>query len=196
MSMPSSPFIVRADRVRAGLDAEAIRAMADADAARVRAGIAAERQAALEDARLQGLRQGLAEAAAMMAGATEAVAQFWREREHELAEVALAVAHRVLSSLPVDEIVSRLALDAIAEHAGDVALGLRVSPETAAALRAALGAHDVAGRVSVVADPAAEAGECTLIHARGRTDIGLLAQFRSMLHALPGSPPPGPEVLR
>ncbi len=196
MSLPSSPFIVRADRVRAGLEAKAILAAAEAEAARIRAGVAAERQAALEEARHEGLRLGLAEAATMMAGATGAVAQFWREREHELAEVALAVAHRVLSSLPVDATVLRLALEAIAEHAGDAALGLRVSPEAAEPLRAALAAHDAAGRVSVVADPAAAAGECTLVHARGRTDIGLLAQFRSMLHALPGSLPQGPEVLR
>lgn len=187
MSLPSSPFIVRADRVRAGFDAKAILAVAEAQAGRLRTELAAERRAALEAARQEGLRQGLAEAAAMAAAATEAVAQFWRERDQELADVALAVAHRVLSSLPVDETVSRLALDAIAEHAGDAALGLRVRPETAASLRAAL-EEQGAGRVSVVADPAAEIGECTLVHARGRTEIGLLAQFRSMLHALPAAP--------
>lgn len=186
MSLPSSPFIVRADRVRAGLDAKAILAAADAEAQRIRAGIAAERQAALAEARQEGLRQGLAEAAAMAAGAGDALAAFWREREHELAEVALAVAHRVLASLPAEDTLSRLALEAVAEHAGEAGLGLRVRPEAAAALRAALAAHGAADRVSVIADPAACAGECTLLHARGRTDIGLLAQFRSMLQGLPG----------
>lgn len=189
MSLPTSPFIVRADRVRAGLEANAILAAAETQAERIRTAVAAERQAALETARQEGLRQGLAEAAGMAAGATQAMAQFWREREQELAEVALAVAHRVLSSLPVDDTVSRLALEAVAEHAGDAALGLRVRPEAAASLRAALEQHGAGGQVSVVADPAAAAGECTLVHSRGRTDIGLLAQFRSMLHALPAPLP-------
>lgn len=187
MSLPSSPFIVRAERVRAGLEAKAILATAETEAERIRTAVAAERQATLETARQEGLRQGLAEAAVMTAGAAQAVARFWREREQELGEVALAVAHRVLSSFPVDDTVSRLALEAVAEHAGDAALGLRVRPEAAASLRAAL-AEQGAGRVSVVADPAAAAGECTLVHSRGRTDIGLLAQFRSMLHALPLAP--------
>lgn len=194
MSLPASPFIVRADRVRAGLDAQAILAAAEAEAQRIRDGIAAERHAALDEGRQQGLRQGLAEAATLTAGATEAVAQFWAEREQELAEVALAVAQRVLSSLPVDDTVMRLALEAIAEHAGDAALGLRVRPEAAAALRAALEEHGAAGRVGVVADPEAQAGECTLVHPRGRTEIGLLAQFRAMLHALAG--PADPVVAR
>lgn len=185
MSLPSSSFVVRGDRVRAGLDAKAILAAAEAEAHRTRAGIAAERQAAIEDARQEGLRQGLEEAAAIAAGAGEALAGFWRERERELAEVALAVAHKVLSSLPVDDTVSRLALEAVAEHAGDAGLSVRVRPEAVAALRAALAQQGAADRVSVVADPAAEAGACTLFHSRGRTDIGLLAQFRSMLYALP-----------
>lgn len=196
MSLPSSPFIVRADRVRAGCDATAILAAAEAQAERMRRELAAERRATLEEATQEGLRRGLAEAAMVAAGATDAVAQFWREREHELAEVAIAAAQRILSSLPVDDTVSRLALEAIAEHVGDATLGLRVRPETAAALRAALAAHGVAGRVSVVADPAADAGECTLVHPRGRTEIGLLAQFRAMMHALPRALFADPEIVR
>ena len=158
MSLPSSPFIVRADRVRAGLDAKAILAAADAEAQRIRAGIAAERQAALADARQEGLRQGLAEAAAMTAGAGDARAAVWRARAPALA----------------------------AALAGAAGGGWGGRPGGGAARRGARGAPGAADRVSVIADPAAGAGECTLLHARGRTDIGLLAQFRSMLQGLPG----------
>jgi hypothetical protein len=37
-----------------------------------------------------------------------------------------------------------------------------------------------------VADPAAAPGECTLSHTHGRTNLGLLAQFRAMMSGLPG----------
>lgn len=185
-ALPSSPYIVRSGRLRAHIDATSIRADAEAAAARVRAGIAAERHEALESARQEGLRLGLAEAAALTAGAALAVDLFWRERENELAEVALAVAHRVLASLPADDTMARLVSDAIAEHGRDVRLAVRVMPGAAGALRTALEDLEHGGRVTVVADPAAAPGECTLVHPRGRTDVGLLAQFRAMMGSLAG----------
>lgn len=189
-SLPSSPFVVRGDRLRAGLEARDVLAKAEADAAQVRSKIAAERHAALEDGRVEGLRQGLAEAAALAAEAARAVDLFWREHEAELGEVALAVAHRVLSSLPRDETVTRLALEAVAEHGRCAILTLRVGPDAAAPLRAALAERGADDRVSVIADPIAPPGACTLVHARGRTEVGLLAQFRALLDALPGSAAP------
>lgn len=186
-ALPSSPYIVRSGRLRAHIDATSIRADAEAAAARVRAGIAAERHEAFESARQEGLRLGLAEAAALTAGAALAADLFWRERENELAEVALAVAHRVLASLPADDTMARLVSDAIAEHGRDVRLAVRVMPGAAGALRTALeGLEHGCSRVTVVADPAAAPGECTLVHLRGRTDVGLLAQFRAMMGSLAG----------
>ncbi len=184
-SLPASPLVVRADRVRAHTDARAIVAEAEGNAARLRAGIAAERHAALQEAHNEGLRQGLAEAAALTLAASLAVDQFWRERESELGEVSLAAAHRVLSSLPADDMVARLAADAIAEHGRDVRLTLRMKPDAAEAMRAVLQDREKGSRVIIIADPAAAPGECTLVHPRGRTEVGLLAQFRAMLNSMP-----------
>lgn len=183
-SLPSSPFVIRADDLRASLGARSLLAEAEAEAARIRAHVSAERQEALADAHREGLRRGLAEAAALALAAATAIDEFWHEREAELAEVSLAIAHRVLSSLPQNEAVARLALDAVAEHARDVRLSIRVRPEVAGLLRAMLDDGEHSARVEVVADPAAAAGDCTLVHAQGRTDVGLLAQFRAMLHSL------------
>jgi flagellar biosynthesis/type III secretory pathway protein FliH len=41
-------------------------------------------------------------------------------------------------------------------------------------------------RVAVLADPAVALGECTLVHKNGRTELGLLAQFRAMMSGLEG----------
>ncbi len=195
-NLPSSPFVVRADRVRAGLEARALLARAEAEAAEVRSGIAAERHAALEGGRAEGLRRGLAEAAALAAEAARAVDLFWREHEAELGEVALAIAHRVLSSLPGDDAVTRLALEAVAEHGRHATLTLRVGPDAAAPLRLALAERGADDRVTVLTDPAAPPGACTLVHARGRTEVGLLAQFRALLDALPNPAASHRETVR
>lgn len=184
-ALPVSPFVVRADRLRAGLDAREILARAQTEADRVRSGIAAERHAALEEGRAEGLRQGLAEAAALAAETARAVDLFWREHEAELGEVALAIAHRILSSLPGDDAVTRLALEAVAEHGRHATLTLRVGPDAAPPLRAALAERGADDRVTVLTDPGVLPGACTLVHARGRTEVGLLAQFRALLDALP-----------
>jgi flagellar biosynthesis/type III secretory pathway protein FliH len=189
MTMHESRFIIRADELRAHRDARAIRAEAEAEAAGIRARLDAERSAALEKARLEGLHQGLAEAAALTASAGAAVEQFWRERNAELRDVALAVAHRILSDLPADDIMIRLASEAIAEHGRDIRLTVRMAPEAAALLRATLQEYGNRDHVTVVADPACAPGECTLVHPRGRTELGLLAQFRAMMGSLP--PPTG-----
>lgn len=180
------PSILRADRVRAAADAQDILAEAKAEAVRLRDEAAAERQEALEQAIRDGLRQGLTEAAALTAQAAKALDLFWREREGELGEVALAVAHRILSTLPPTETLVHLALDAISEHGRDVGLAVRVRPEIAVVLRSVLQEKDYGDRVDVIADPALPSGGCTLVHPRGRTEIGLLAQFRAMLNSLPG----------
>ena len=168
--LPSSPLVVRAPELRAHADAAAIRAEAEA-----------QREEERRRGREEGLREGLAEAARLAAGAAVAVDAFWAEREGELRDLAFAIAHRILASLPPAEVLARLAGEAIAEHRGDVRLALRVSPGDAPALRAALGAADPEGRVIVEPDPAAAPGACTLVHPRGRTELGLLDQFRALM---------------
>ena len=189
-----SVFIVRAPRLRADDDARAIvaeaeqhalrrRADAEAELASFRLQAEAEAQAALEQARSRGRESAAAEAATLIAQVASAIDRFWREREAELRDVALAVAHRVLSALPRDELTIRLATEAIAEHGRDTRLSLKACPDTADRLRAALAMLEFGDRVTVSPDPSLEPGDCTLLHPGGRTEIGLLAQFRSMLAA-------------
>ena len=189
-----SPFIVRAPRLRADNDARAIvaeaeqhalrlRADAEAELASLRLQAEAEAQTAMEEARSRGRDLAAAEAATLIAQVAGAIDRFWREREAELRDVALAVAHRVLSALPRDELTIRLATEAIAEHGRDTRLSLKAYPDTADRLRAALAKLEFGDRVTVSPDPSLEPGDCTLLHPEGRTEIGLVAQFRSMLAA-------------
>jgi flagellar biosynthesis/type III secretory pathway protein FliH len=179
-----SRLIVRGDILRAHRDAQAIVTEARMEAVRLRAELLSERIETLEKARQQGLKQGIAEAAAVASSAIKVVDAFWKEREGELAEVALAVAHRIVDNLPADEILAQLASKAIAEHSADVHLTLRTAPDVAIHLREFLKNSEHADRVTVLADPAVVQGECTLTHRRGRTNLGLLAQFRAMMRGL------------
>ena len=192
-----STFIVRAARLRADDDACAIVAEAEQRALRLRAAAAAEvaslrlqaeaeAEATLEQARARGLDMAAAEAATLIAQVAGSIDRFWREREAELRDVAFAVAHRVLSVLPRDDLTIRLATEAIAEHGRDTRLALKASPDTADRLRDALAKLEFADRVSVSPDPSLAPGECTLLYPKGRTEIGLLGQFRSMLSGAAG----------
>lgn len=182
--MPAeSPFIIRSAKIEARADARAIVEAAEDEARRVRAAAQDERIATLEAARRDGMRQGLAEAASVAARTADAVETFWRERERELRDVALAVAHRILSSLPADDVTSRLASEAIAEHARDSHLELRAAPETADLLRKTFEDRPSGAQVTVVTDPTLPRDACALLHPRGRSEIGLLAQFRSLMAA-------------
>ncbi|UDL94598.1 hypothetical protein LGH83_19220 [Lichenihabitans sp. PAMC28606] len=180
--LPASRFVIRGDVMRAHGDAKTILAEAEAAAARLRGSVETERLEAIEAARREGLRQGLADAALLASHAATAIDTFWREQRAQMHEVALAVAHRILSSLPEPEILARLAGEAIDDYGRDVRITFRTAPEEATALRAAL--QDHGNRIVVLVDVTAKPGECTLVHPRGRTEIGLLAQFRSMLDGL------------
>lgn len=180
-----SRLIVRGDILRAHRDAQAIVADARAEAVRLRRELLAEQIDTLEKARQQGLKQGLAEAAALTSNAIRAVDAFWKDRESELAEVAFAIAYRIVESLPADTILTQVVSKAIAEHGADVHLTLRTAPDAAVHLREFLKNSGHADRVTVLADPTAAPGECTLSHKRGQANLGLLAQFRAMMRSLP-----------
>jgi flagellar biosynthesis/type III secretory pathway protein FliH len=182
---PRSRLIVRGDILRAHRDAQAIVTDARAEAVRLRAELLAERIQTLEKARQQGLKQGLSEAAEVASNAIKTVDAFWKDRESELAEVAFAIAYRIVESLPADTILVQLVSRAIAEHGADVQLTLRTAPDAAVHLREFLDNSEHADRVTVLADPAAAPGECTLSHKRGQANLGLLAQFRAMMSSLP-----------
>ncbi|WP_407158262.1 hypothetical protein [Bradyrhizobium sp. STM 3557] len=180
-----SDFIVRGDVLDAHKEAYAILADARAKAEQVRAEMDAERDRIFEEARRQGLRQGITEAAAIIINTRQTMDAFWVEREGELTELVFAVAHRIIGSLPADEVLVRLASEAIAEHAANVQLTLRAAPETAVLLRDALTSSPQGCRVTVQVDANAAPGECSLVHKNGRTELGLLGQFRAMMNGLP-----------
>lgn len=179
--LPASPFVVRADIVQAHASAAAIRDDAVAQAAAILERAREQRRDAVAAGHAEGLRTGAAQVAQLAAAAATSIDVFLDERAVELQELAFAIAHRMLASLPHDECLACLAAEAIAEHRLDVRLTLRVSDGDAGPLRAALAEADPHGRVAVVGDPAAEPGSCTLIHSRGRTRIGLLEQFRALI---------------
>ncbi len=180
-TLPVSPFVVRAAEVAAHADAAAIRASAaeQADALLARAEL--ERRQAVADGHAEGLRSGLQQAAQLAAETAASVEAFLDERAAELHELAFAIAHRVLASQPPDQVLAQLAAEAIAEHRRDVQLTLRVCPADADALRQAVSAADPHGRVAVIGDPAATLGTCTLVHASGRTRLGIVEQFRALM---------------
>ena len=192
MTTTDSHYIIRAPYVRAAFEARhlladaeaaaaAIRHAAETEAERIRRHAEDEAAQMVEAARSRGREETAREAAALMAGASEALDRFWREREAELRDVAVAVAHKILSSLPVDDLMLALASEAIAEHGRDAGLALKASPDTAERLRAALAATGAGARVTVSADPFLKPGDCALLHPRGRTEIGLVAQFRALV---------------
>lgn len=181
--LPVSPFVVRATRLRAHMDAAAIRAGATAQATMIIEQAVAQRRDAVEAGHAEGLRSGATQAAQLATGTAAAAEAFWSAREAELRELAFAIAHRLLASLPPGEVLARLAAEAVGEHRHDTRLTLRVADADADPLRAALAAADPQGRVTVEADPGAAHGSCTLVHARGRTRLGMLEQFRALMQA-------------
>lgn len=160
--------------MRALRDAAAIlvQARQDAAAERVR-----ERQRGYDD----GLNEAAAAASQLFKDAADAVAAHWAQREQELVPLALAIAHRVLSELPPDEVLAGIARTAIAEHRRDSQLTLRAPPDAAAVLQRSLASDAATAHVHVQADATVASGRCVLSHSRGRTSIGLLAQFQAML---------------
>ena len=181
MNENEPPFIIRAERRRAYDEAETILAAAKAEAAQIRSEAAEQCTAALAAARVEGLNQAAVEAAAFAAATARSFDAFWAARAIELRELAFAIAHRILSQIPPDELVLRLASDAIADYGRNVELFLRASPTMAESLRQALANVDSVERVSVIADSTLTDGECTLVHPQGQARIGLLDQFRAML---------------
>lgn len=179
--LPSSPYVIRAEAYQARLQAEAWRQAAADEAEQLLCAARAQAQAIREQARQEGLAEGLARGARLSGAMAEALEQFWEERQAELLELVLAAAHRVLDELPDEQLLHRLAAECLAEHAREDGLVVRVAPSACAALRASLdaGGH----RVTVAADPTLAAGDGVLVHASGRTEFGLLAQFRAMLRA-------------
>lgn len=177
MPLPVSRFVVRGPDLQARRDAAAIVAAAEERAASLRKDALRDCDAERQRGYAAGFAAGAADGARLAESAARAASDFLLAREAELTDLAFAIAARVLGTLPADVVLTTTARNAIAEHRTDVSLVLRVAPDAAEAMRAALATD----RVEVLADPGASPGACTLIHPRGAAALGVLDQFRAMM---------------
>lgn len=180
-AVADSPFVVRASVMRAREDAGTIRAAAVREATQLRVQAGADAEAIRRAARVGAAR----EAAALLAQAASAADGFLRAREDELADLAFALAHRLVDDIARTTRTVALVRTALAEHRDLSRLTLRAPPAIAAELRTALAATPgAAGRVEVQGDPALRPDECLLVGPQGRTALGPLQQFRALMDGL------------
>ena len=177
---PVSPFVIRSASVSAMREAAVIRKAAQDEVAQLRMAAAQEAESLRAAGIERGRAEGAAAAAALTAAAEEAIASFWATREAELVDLALAIAHRIVGSMPAEVRLAAIARTALAEHKDETELVLRTSTGTAGLLRAAL-ADCGRSTLAVEEDASLAAEACVLVHRRGRTRLGLLDQFRQLM---------------
>jgi type III secretion protein L len=159
-----------------------------AQAGDLRRGAEATTDAARETARAEGFATGRAEGLA----AAEAERQdelfrialrdieLQRERQKDIARLALEVVRRIAGELDAGAMVAGLAERAAAQLAPDSVAVVRVAPVAVEAVRTRL---DGRAGLSVEADPSLEGQDCVIETALGRTHAGLdtqLAQIERM----------------
>lgn len=159
-----------------------------AEAGRLRVGAGAAIDAARENARAEGFAAGRAEGLAAAESERQAElfrialrdGELQRERQKDIARLALEVVRRIAGELDRSAMVAGLAERAAAQLAPDSVAVVRVAPPALEAVRIRLD-----GRVglSVEADPLLGAQDCVIETALGRTHAGLdtqLAQIARM----------------
>jgi len=145
-------------------------------------------EAARESARAEGFAIGREEG--LTAAETERQAELFRialrdselqrERQKDIARLALEVVRRIAGELDQGTMVAGLAERAAAQLAPDTVAVVRVSPVAVDAVRARLNGRS---GLSVEADPLLDAKDCVIETALGRTHAGLdtqLAQIERM----------------
>jgi flagellar biosynthesis/type III secretory pathway protein FliH len=159
-----------------------------AEAGDLRRGAEATTDAAREAARAEGFAAGRAEGLA--AAETERQAELFRialrdgelqrERQKDIARLALEVVRRIAGELDKGAMVAGLAERAAAQLAPDSMAVVRVAPAAVETVRTRL---DGRAGLSVEADPSLEEQDCVIETALGRTHAGLdtqLAQIERM----------------
>ena len=153
--------------------------LAEAEAARGRV---------IDEARAEGLREGEARAAAALAAAAAARDRLLADAEREVAELAVAVARRVLArELTVPGAVTALAAAALAEARARREIVLRVSPADAPELDAARGplaAILARAPLAVRVDPSLAPGDVVVETEAGLVDARIEAQLGAIARAL------------
>jgi type III secretion protein L len=154
---------VPAEALAARNEAHAVREDARREAERIRDEARVRARLELEEARRLGRAEGLAQAAATLAEAQAARARAATLREREIAELALAVARRVVRDCRAldAKLVARRVADVIRERfLGTVVV--RVPPAEVERVRAALAATAPERDVTVREDPELHEGICVL----------------------------------
>lgn len=159
-----------------------------AEAGDLRRGAEAATDAAREAARVEGFAAGRAEGLAAAEAERQAElfrialrdSELQRERQKDIARLALEVVRRIAGELDAGTMVAGLAERAAAQLAPDSVAVVRVAPVAVEAVRTRL---DGRAGLSVEADPSLEGQDCVIETALGRTHAGLdtqLAQIERM----------------
>lgn len=140
--------------------------------------LAAAREAGRAEGYASGREEGLAAAESERQAELFRIArrdgELQRERQKDIARLALEVVRRIAGELDTGIMVAGLAERAAAQLAPDAVAVVRVAPASAEAVRARL-----EGRtwLSVEADPALDGQDCVIETALGRTHAGLETQL-------------------
>ncbi len=140
--------------------------------------LAAAREVARAEGYASGREEGLAAAESERQAELFRIArrdgELQRERQKDIARLALEVVRRIAGELDTGIMVAGLAERAAAQLAPDAVAVVRVAPASAEAVRARL-----EGRtwLSVEADPALDGQDCVIETALGRTHAGLETQL-------------------
>lgn len=159
-----------------------------AEAGRLRVGAGAAIDAARENARAEGFAAGRAEGLAAAESERQAElfrialrdGELQRERQKDIARLALEVVRRIAGEIDRSAMVAGLAERAAAQLAPDSVAVVRVAPPALETVRTRL---DGRAGLSVEADPLLGEQDCVIETALGRTHAGLdtqLAQIARM----------------
>lgn len=180
----SSPWIVRAESVEAHRQAHDIVALARSEAAQLREQAIADAERVREAARAEGLRDGAAAAAALVAEVSAAVDEDAAARKADIGRLAFRIAHRILGEFEESDRLIRAVMTALNDHHGAAGLRLRVSPQMEPVLRAALDQAGAGTQVTIDVNEGASSDSCTMIHPRGRIEVGPLDQLQALRAAV------------
>ncbi|MDF0490011.1 FliH/SctL family protein [Sphingomonas sp. H39-1-10] len=167
--------VIRAGDAGAIAEARDLLATVRAYAADTAARVAAETQAAIERGRAEGFADGRARFVAAIAELTAQATRREREREGELAALALAAVRQMLGAIGDAAVTAGLACRAVAAVAPGGTITVEVPPALQQPVIDALADHHGDGAVQVVADAALEIGQCRVSGADGRiiADLGV-----------------------
>ncbi len=188
-ALPASAFVIRREEFARITRSRDILARAEVQAEALLARGAVEIEAERQRGYAEGLEAGRLQAARLVAQAAQDVEDFLRDREADQADLILAVAFRLVGTMPEKDRTAGLIKTALADYRSDLPMTLRTDPDSAAAVRQVVHELGLGQRVHVEAGAKLQPGRCMLVHAGGQARVGLLDQFRAMMDSTdPGEP--------